>query len=183
MASSTEPENIKPRPDYPPKTPPPPKRPPSPPPPDPPRSEAEALLAGLPVPQRAHRRHGLPVMKNRQGASWTLETGAWIPKKAAGHVTDRLATWGLRAPDTLGDVVQMLVSTVQGDGGRRISVHLSEQDGRALILALSHQAPTTPLADEALVSLRGLGAASCGTETTAEGRQIWALLDLPPAAA
>ncbi|MYT72520.1 hypothetical protein GTY60_22985 [Streptomyces sp. SID8367] len=77
--------------------------------------------------------------------------------------------------------MQLLVAIVQGDGGRRISVHLSEQDGRALVLALSHQEPATQLADEALAALRGLGAASCGTETTVEGRQVWALLDLPVA--
>ncbi|MER5950208.1 hypothetical protein ABT127_29565 [Streptomyces sp. NPDC001904] len=122
-------------------------------------------------------------MRNRQGASWTLETGAWIPKKAAGHVSDRLTAWGLRVPTAVDEVVQLLVTTVQGDGGRRISVHLSEQDGRALILALSHQKPAAPLADEVLAALGSLGAASCGTETTGEGRQVWALLDLMPAAA
>lgn len=178
-----EPEGHKPRPDYPPKTPPPPKRPPSPPAPEPPRSEAELLLDGLPIPQRGTRRPGLPVMKNRRGASWTLETAAWIPKKAAGHVADRLTDWELTAPGTLHDVVALLVSTVIADGGRRISVHLSEQDGRIVVLALSHRSPTTDLPGDVLVALRGYGAASCGTETTGEGRQVWALLDLAPAAA
>lgn len=177
-----EPEGHKPRPDYPPKTPPPPKRPPSPPPPDPPRSEAELLLDGLPIPQRGTRT-GLPVMRNRRGASWTLETAAWIPKKAAGHVTERLTGWGLVAPTALDDVVRLLVSTVIADGGRRVSIHLSEQGGRAVVLALSHQNPADDLPGDVLPTLRGLGAASCGTETTGEGRQVWALLDLLPAAA
>jgi hypothetical protein len=122
-------------------------------------------------------------MKNRQGASWTMETGAWIPKKAAAHITGRLADWGLQAPKSIDDVVHLLVTTVIADGGRRISVHLSEQDGRIIVLALSHQDPATPLPDEVLAALRGMGAASCGTETTGEGRQVWALLDLQSAAA
>lgn len=181
MEPSIEPEGHKPRPDYPPKTPPPPKRPPSPPTPDR-RSEADRLLHGLPVPQRAHR-PGLPVMKNRRGTSWTLETGPWIPRKAAGHVADRLTDWGLKTPETLDQVVALLVTTVIADGGRRISVHLSEQDGRIIVLALSHQDPATALTDDVLPALRDLGAASCGTETTSDGRQVWALLDLTPAAA
>lgn len=176
------PESHKPRPDYPPKTPPPPKKPPNPPTPNP-RSEAERLLEGLPVPQRSATRAGLPVMKNRRGASWTFETAAWIPKKAAGHVVDRLADWDLAAPAALSDAVALLVSTVIADGGRRISVHLSEQDGRVVVLALSHRTPTTELADDVLPALRGYGAASCGTEATGEGRQVWALLDLTQAAA
>jgi len=176
------PDSHKPRPDYPPKTPPPPKKPPNPPTPNP-RSEAERLLDGLPVPQRSTTRAGLPVMRNRRGASWTLETAAWIPKKAAGHVVGRLADWDLQPPAALSDVVTLLVSTVIDDGGRRISVHLSEQDGRVVVLALSHRAPADDTSGDVLVALRGLGAASCGTETTGEGRQVWALLDLTQAAA
>lgn len=178
----TDPEAIKPRPDYPPKTPPPPKKPPSPPPPDPPRSDASDLLAGLPIPQRSHSRSGTPVMKNRRGAAWTLESAPWTPKKAATHVTDRLASWGLTAPTALHDVVVLLAQTSVADGGRRISLHLSEQDGRALILTISHQAPAADEPD-VLPALQNLGTASCGTETTTEGRHVWALLDLTPMAA
>ncbi|MFJ4714541.1 hypothetical protein [Streptomyces sp. NPDC088785] len=178
MGTSTGPEDIRPQPDYPPKTPPPPRHPPSPPPPEPPRSESEQLLIGLPVPQRASHRTALRVMKNRHGASWTLESGPWIPKKAAGHVGERLGDWGLAPPAALDEVVRLLTATVGADGGRRISVHLSEQDGRIVVLALSHRNPSGPLGDEVLPALRGLGAVSCGSETTDGGRQVWALLDL-----
>ncbi|MEW2301943.1 hypothetical protein AB0958_18550 [Streptomyces sp. NPDC006655] len=167
-----EAEAIKPRPDYPPKTPPPPKKPPSPPPPDPPRSD---LLAGLPVPQRALDRSGRPVMRNRRGASWTLEAAPWAAGKAAGHVADQLADWSFAAPDSLADVVRLLVATAVSDGGRRISVHLSEQDGMALILCLGHQHAESS-GDDVLDRLHNLGADSCGTEMTPEGRQVWALL-------
>lgn len=176
----TEPEAIKPRPDYPPKTPPPPKKPPNPPPPDPPRTE---LLEGLPVPQRAGRT-GHPVMKNRQGASWTLEAQPWSAPKAARHVADQLANWGLTVPSSLDEVVCLLATTVIGDGGRRISVHLSEQGGMALILCLSHQRAHVDETTDVLAALHKLGAESCGTEMTAEGRQVWTLLPVRmPAAA
>jgi hypothetical protein len=71
-----------------------------------------------------------------------------------------------------------LVTAVLADGGRRVSVHLSEQHGQVLVLALSHQAAVEDEGGELLTAVHDLGAASCGTETTAEGRHVWALLDL-----
>ncbi|MFD7548213.1 hypothetical protein ACFV0R_07490 [Streptomyces sp. NPDC059578] len=56
-------------------------------------------------------------------------------------------------------------------------MHLAEENNRALILALSHQV-SGHLDDSVLPHLRALGAESCGTETTTDGRQVWALLDL-----
>ncbi|MFJ8158437.1 hypothetical protein [Streptomyces sp. NPDC094468] len=167
-----EPKAVKPRPDYPPKTPPPPKKPPNPPPPDPPRTD---LLAGLPVPQNATRT-GFPVMKNRRGASWTLEAARWAPGKASGYVSTQLALWHLSPPASLDQVVRLLTATALQDGGRRISVHLSEQDSRALVLCLGHQQARTCEPADVLTELRALGADSCGTEMTADGRQVWALL-------
>ncbi|MEV1023038.1 hypothetical protein [Streptomyces sp. NPDC050264] len=174
MDKPTEPEEDKPRPDYPPKTPPPPKKPPSPPPPDAPRSD---LLAGLPVPQRAGR-GGHPVMRNRRGASWSLESAVWTPGKAARHVTAQLTAWGFTAPKALEQVVRFLAGTVIADGGRRVSVHLSEQGGLALVLCLSHQQVEDGETTDVLTALRELGTDSCGIEMTAEGRQVWALLPL-----
>lgn len=174
----TGPEAIKPRPDYPPKTPPPPKKPPSPPPPDPSRSEP---LADLPVPQRTGR-GGHPVMRNRRGASWVLEAAPWAPGKASAYVTAQLTGWNLTAPASLDQVVRLLTATAVDGGGRRVSVHLSEQNAMALILCLGHQPAQTGEATDVLAELRDLGADSCGTETTAEGRQVWALLPLQAAA-
>jgi hypothetical protein len=73
--------------------------------------------------------------------------------------------------------VLLLVSSVVEDGGRHISVHLTEQDDQALILALSHQAQPGDLQDLVLPRLHELGAVSCGTEITPDGRQVWAVLD------
>jgi hypothetical protein len=120
-------------------------------------------------------------MKNRPGTSWTLENAPWVPKKAADQVADRLTTWGFTPPEQLPDIVKSLVKAVLADGGRRVSVHLSEQHGQVLVLALSHQAAGEDKDHELLTAVHDLGAASCGTETTAEGRRVWALLDLTPA--
>lgn len=162
-------EAIRPRPDYPPKTPPPPKKPPSPPPPQTRHDTAPVRLDAF---------RGRRVMANRQGATWSLEAQPWAGRKAAANVTERLAKWGLRGPKTLDAVVLLLVATVVDDGGRHISVHLAEQDHQALILALSHQSEPANLGDAVLPRLHELGAVSCGTEITPDGRQVWAVLDL-----
>jgi alkyl hydroperoxide reductase subunit AhpF len=76
-------------------------------------------------------------------------------------------------------LVRHLVTTVVADGGRHISLRLAEQNNQALVLAFSHQPrPSQQWDDDVLTRLRELGAASCGTEMTGEGRQVWAVLDL-----
>lgn len=170
MDPHTDPEAIKPRPDYPPKTPPPPKKPPSPPPPQ------TRLESGPPVKLDAIR--GRKVMADRKGAAWTLEAQPWAAMRAVTEVTAKLTHWGLRGPGGLDAVVRFLITTVVSDGGRRVSLHLGEQDHQALILAFSHQPQPADLGDTVLPRLHELGAVSCGTEVTAEGRQVWAVLDL-----
>ncbi|MET7390843.1 hypothetical protein ACFYPT_35550 [Streptomyces sp. NPDC005529] len=118
-------------------------------------------------------------MKNRQGAAWLLEAQPWASGKASAEVTERLGKWGLRRPDGLEALVRHLVSTVVADGGRHVSLHLAEQNDQALLLAFSHHAyPSRPRDDDVLARLRELGAASCGTEMTVEGRQVWAVVGL-----
>lgn len=173
MEPDIGPEAIKPRPDYPPKTPPPPKKPPSPPPP-----QAWLASSTLAMHQRSGRA-GRPVMKNRRGTAWSLEAQPWVPGKAFAEVAGKLGKWGLKAPDTLEPLVRQLVTTVVADGGRHVSLHLAEQTDQVLLLVFSHHPrPSRPQDDDVLARLRELGAASCGTEMTGEGRQVWAVLDL-----
>jgi hypothetical protein len=130
------------------------------------------------MPQRSGRA-GRPVMKNRQGASWSLEAQPWAPGKAFAEVAGRFTKWGLKTPDALEALVRQLVTTVVADGGRHVSLHLAEQNDQALLLAFSHHSrPPQPQDDDVLTRLRELGAASCGTEMTSEGRQVWVVLDL-----
>lgn len=151
-------------PDYPPKTPPPPKRPLSPP-------RPETGLAGT---ARARMQ-----VRNRRTAAWSLEAAPWSARKASAHVLGRLHEWGYREADqAAADLTELLVRTAVADGGRRVSVHLADQNRQALIVALSHQ-PGLAVADTAVLpELTGLGAVSCGTDTAADGRRVWAVLDL-----
>lgn len=150
-------------PDYPPKTPPP-KRPISPP-------RPETSLAGTP---RARMQ-----VRNRRSANWSLEAAPWSAKKACAHVLGRLHEWGYRETDVAAaGLTELLVWTAVADGGRRVSVHLADQSGQALIVALSHR-PGLAAADTAVLpALTRLGAVSCGTDTADDGRRLWAVLDL-----
>ncbi|MEU3881753.1 hypothetical protein [Streptomyces californicus] len=151
-------------PDYPPKTPPPPKRPISPP-------RPETSLAGTP---RARMQ-----VRNRRAANWSLEAAPWSAKKACAHVLERLHEWGYRETDAAAaGLTELLVRTAVADGGRRVSVHLADQNRQALIVALSHR-PGLAAADTAVLpKLTSLGAVSCGTDTADDGRRLWAVLDL-----
>ncbi|MBD3550640.1 MULTISPECIES: hypothetical protein [Streptomyces] len=150
-------------PDYPPKTPPP-KRPISPP-------RPETSLAGTP---RARMQ-----VRNRRSANWSLEAAPWSAKKACAHVLERLHEWGYRETDVAAaGLTELLVRTAVADGGRRVSVHLADQSGQALIVALPHR-PGLAAADTAVLpELTSLGAVSCGTDTADDGRRLWAVLDL-----
>ncbi|MER7043388.1 hypothetical protein [Streptomyces jumonjinensis] len=115
-------------------------------------------------------------MANRQGAAWTLEARPWAEARAVRNVERQLTRWGLPMPAGLEAVVRLLVSTTAADGGRHISLHLAEENRRILALALSHRADPPPLSEGVLTRLQGLGALSCGTESTVEGRQVWAVV-------
>ncbi len=151
-------------PDYPPKTPPPPKRPVQ-----PPRPETD--LVGVP---RARMQ-----VRNRRAANWTLEAAPWAVGKAGRAVVGRLHEWGYGQVDqTATDLAELLVRTAIADGGRRVSVHLADQNAQVLIVALSHRSGLTAGGDEVLPELAALGAVSCGKDTSEDGRRVWAVLDL-----
>lgn len=118
-------------------------------------------------------------VSNRRSANWTLEAAPWSPGKASRFVVGRLHEWGYaRADQAAEDLTVRLVELAVADGGRRVSVHLADQDHQALIVALSHQAGLEPVGDRVLPDLAGLGAVSCGTDTGEDGRRMWAVLDL-----
>ncbi|MFH9295167.1 hypothetical protein [Streptomyces sp. NPDC017520] len=91
----------------------------------------------------------------------------------------QLHDWGYREADqAAADLTEALVRAAVADGGRRVSLHLADQNRQALIVALSHR-PGVAVADTAvLAELTGLGAVSCGTDTSEDGRRMWAVLDL-----
>ncbi|MFJ8870819.1 hypothetical protein ACIRD6_34365 [Streptomyces sp. NPDC102473] len=91
----------------------------------------------------------------------------------------RLHEWGYRQADqAAGDLTELLVRTAVGDGGKRVSVHLADQNRQALIVSLSHQTGLTVSDDTVLRELAALGAVSCGSDTAEDGRRVWVVLDL-----
>ncbi|MEV5942184.1 hypothetical protein [Streptomyces sp. NPDC051994] len=162
------------RPDFPPKTPPPPKRPV-----EPPRPEGNTAASAVVVRPRLAAR-----IANRRAANWTLENAPWSPAKAARYVVGKLAEWGYRLDgDRESDITAMtvlLARSALSDGGRRISLHLADQDHQALILLLSHQAGHAPEGEDLLRELTALGVVSCGTDTDQAdgGCRRWALTAL-----
>ncbi|MFJ1900486.1 hypothetical protein [Streptomyces sp. NPDC088115] len=174
-------------PSYPPKTPPPPKKPPNPPRPNPkdpqPGRTAQVPAAGAVMPT-ARRGVG---MRNRRGANWVLESAPWAAGKARAAVVGQLGRWDYRpAPGTVTAVeavTTLLVQAAVADGGATVSVHLSDQDGQACILALSHHAGLTAGLDDAGGDVLHHVTAhqpvtGCGTDTGPDGRRIWAVIDL-----
>ncbi len=76
-------------------------------------------------------------------------------------------------------VVRLLVSAAVDAGGRRVSVHLADQERQALVLVLAHQIGVDEASCERLLPrVAALGVASCGTDTAEDGRRMWAVLDL-----
>ncbi|MGW2858835.1 hypothetical protein [Streptomyces sp. NPDC001205] len=131
------------RPDHPPRTPTPPKKPA-----EQPRPEVATPGSVLVRPRLAAR------IANRRAASWGLENAPWSPAKPGRHVFGKLAEWGYRLDSEreadLAAMTALLTRTALTDGGRRVSLHLADQDHQALILILSHQQGQAP-EDEGLL--------------------------------
>ncbi|WP_331728787.1 hypothetical protein OG693_39410 (plasmid) [Streptomyces sp. NBC_01259] len=126
-------------------------------------------------------------MRNRRGRNWVLESAPWAAGKARTAVVEQLGRWDYRpAPDTVTaveTVTTLLVEAAVADGGAAVSVHLSDQDGQACILALSHHIGlTTGLDDAGGDVLHHITAhqpvTGCGTDAGPDGRRIWAVIDL-----
>ncbi|MFH8760356.1 hypothetical protein [Streptomyces atroolivaceus] len=118
-------------------------------------------------------------VRNRRSANWSLEAAPWSAKKATGHVLDRLHEWGYREADqAAAALTELLVRPAVADGGRRVSVHLADQDRQALIVALSHRPGLAVTDDAVLPDLTARGAVACGTDTADDGRRLWAILPL-----
>ncbi|MFF6844631.1 hypothetical protein ACFY8X_38575 [Streptomyces tanashiensis] len=165
-------------PTYPPRTPPPQKKPVEAPRPQP---STKPVTSSLPLPgprqARLDTRRPRMAIKDRRAANWALTAYPWTPAQAVRKVTETVRTWGYDHPkdDVLEQTVRLLVGAATVDEGRRISVHLADQDGMLLVVVLSHagaDADDTVLAGLAAVP----GTASCGTDTSDEGRRVWAVL-------
>ncbi|WP_240805636.1 hypothetical protein [Streptomyces sp. A1547] len=122
-------------------------------------------------------------IRNRQTAGLTFRADPWAAGKAGARATATVRSWGyahLDEPD-LEAAVRRLVDAAVADGGKRISVHLADQDHRILAVALSHVAGSAPDAGAVLTELAALRTVvSCGSDVGPDGRRVWALLDAAP---
>ncbi|MFF5639630.1 hypothetical protein [Streptomyces sp. NPDC012825] len=172
-------------PTYPPRTPPPQKKPVEAPRPQPETKpvtkQAEAGTVTLPLPgpgqARLDTRRPRMTLRARRAANWALTAYPWTAAQAVRKVTETVRAWNYPHPDDtqLERTVRLLVDAATADHGRRISIHLADQDDMLLIAVLSHThaAPdATILADLAAVP----GTASCGTDASDDGRRVWAVL-------
>ncbi|MFF2014109.1 hypothetical protein ACFVWY_34290 [Streptomyces sp. NPDC058195] len=126
-------------------------------------------------------------MRNRRGVNWSLESAPWAVNIAQRKITTQLEEWGYRptpaAAEGISAVTGLLVAAAVADGGRRISMHLSDQDQLACIVALSHQVGLppghAPDGDDVLHEITAVpGVAGCGTDAGPDGRRIWAVTEL-----
>ncbi|MER5963533.1 hypothetical protein [Streptomyces sp. NPDC002057] len=169
-------------PSYPPRTPPPQKKPVEAPRPDPKSKPANTTLP-LPGPAQARVETRRPRMAvtNRRVSNWAFSADPWAAGKAVRKVTHAVRDWEYSNPQDsfLEETVRLLVDAAVKDAGRRISVHLADQNGMLLVVALSHTAtepPRSRLAELASVT----GTVSCGVDASDEGLRIWSLLSTEP---
>ncbi|MFE2475113.1 hypothetical protein [Streptomyces sp. NPDC059389] len=136
--------------------------------------------AGGPTVDRARPRMQI---RNRQTAGLTFRADQWAAKKAGAQATATVRAWGyahLDEPD-LDTAVRRLVQAAVADGGKRISVHLADQDHRILAVVLSHVCAAAPGGDAVLGELAALRTVvGCGSDIAPDGRRLWALLDAAP---
>ncbi|ATZ29175.1 hypothetical protein SLAV_37050 [Streptomyces lavendulae subsp. lavendulae] len=173
-AALTSPEAKGPKvpPSHPPRTPPPQKKPVEPPRPQPATKSADEM------PVRSQLRM---VVRNRRTAAHPFRADEWAPAKAVRQVLGTVRGWGYPDldEDDLERVVRVLVTAAVEDGGKRLSVHLGDQDHKVLVAVLSH---TTGAPDQAVLGTVATLATvdSVGTDTGEDGRRMWAVLDAEP---
>ncbi|MER5277774.1 hypothetical protein ABT025_18725 [Streptomyces sp. NPDC002809] len=116
-----------------------------------------------------------------------LESAPWAAGKARAAVVEQLGKWDYRpAPavlDAVEEVTTLLVQAAVADGGSAVSVHLSDQDGQACILALSHHVGLTAGLDDTGGDVlhritKHKPVTGCGTDAGPDGRRIWAVITL-----
>ncbi|MCD9904600.1 hypothetical protein LUR56_40000 [Streptomyces sp. MT29] len=132
----------------------------------------------------------MPVtIRGRSVQNWAFTPSPAAAARAGREVAQALHRWGYRPKDDRPQkVVELLFRSAAEDGGRRLSLHLADDESRnqVMVLALSHR-QDMPLGDDDQVlrddehmrALVALGPRDVGVETTPGRRAWWAGLDLP----
>ncbi|WP_168714167.1 hypothetical protein [Streptomyces sp. A1136] len=121
-------------------------------------------------------------IRNRRTAGLTLRSDQWAAGKAAVQAVETVRAWGYPRLDEhdLAAAVRMLVAAAVADGGKRISVHLADQERKVLVVVLAHVSGVAedPTVLPAVATLRTVE--SCSTDAAPDGRRLSALLDADP---
>ncbi|MGW7100034.1 hypothetical protein [Streptomyces sp. NPDC054838] len=120
-------------------------------------------------------------VRNRRTAALTFRADEWAAKKAARHAVGTVRGWGYPALDErdLEAAVEQLVTAAVADGGKRVSVHLGDQDRKVLVAVLSHVCGAPD--DSVLGGVAALATVeSAGTDSADDGRRMWVVLDAAP---
>ncbi|MFJ5951454.1 hypothetical protein [Streptomyces noursei] len=117
-------------------------------------------------------------VRNRQVCNFTIVSDRWAANKVAARVVEALRGWGYQThEEAVKEVARLLVEAAVADEGRRISVHVADQDAMALVVVLSHRPGLAP-DDDVLARIAGIAVtSSCGTDAAPDGRRVWALMD------
>ncbi|MFC8705832.1 hypothetical protein ACFUIV_27110 [Streptomyces anulatus] len=145
---------------------------------------------GPPPPEQQDTPPPAPVtIRGRSVRNWAVTPGQGAATRVGREVVTALHQWGYRPKgDQPQKVVELLLRSAAEDGGRRISLHLADDEDRnqVMLLALSHRQDMPPgdddqvlREDEHMRALVILGPRDVGVETGPSGRRWWAGLDLP----
>ncbi|MFG2982188.1 hypothetical protein ACGFYQ_13165 [Streptomyces sp. NPDC048258] len=124
---------------------------------------------------------GRMAIRNRRVANWSLTGDRWAAQKAVSRVLETARSWGYTRPDDVAmeQTVRLLVGAAVADEGKRISLHVADQEEMLLVVVLSHTAAEPD--EDVLVRLAAVpGVSSCGTDAGPDGRRVWALLETTP---
>ncbi|MFF3014728.1 hypothetical protein [Streptomyces sp. NPDC057939] len=172
MSEAVEAKGPKVPPSFPPKSPPPQKKPVEPPRPQP--AAKPKSITGVPA---------RLVVAGRRAKVLAFRADRWAAKKAAAQAALAVAEWDhplLDEHDFL-KTVHGLVNTAVAAGGKRVSVHLADEDDKILVMTLNHRSDerddvgTVPAEVAALRTV-----AACGAHVDHDGHAWWALLDALP---
>ncbi|MFF4331187.1 MULTISPECIES: hypothetical protein [unclassified Streptomyces] len=123
------------------------------------------------------------VVTSRRARVLAFRADRWAAKKAAVQATLAVAEWDyplLDEHDFL-KTVHGLVHTAVAAGGKRVSVHLADQESKILVMVLNHQAGEQDAAGAVPAEVAVLRTVdACGAHTDHDGHAWWALLDARP---
>ncbi|MEU6632853.1 hypothetical protein ABZ905_31905 [Streptomyces parvus] len=128
-------------------------------------------------------------IRGRGVQNWAVVPNQGAADRIGREVAKTLHQWGYRPKgDQPQRVVELLLRSADRDGGRRVSLHLADDEDRnqVMLLALSHRQDMPPGDDDQVLrdteymrALAALGVRDVGVETEPRGRRWWAGLDLP----